>query len=629
MINRIAVCLFLTLGLGVAANAADKKPKPVAEDHYSPYVETAARNLYWGDTHLHSALSVDAAVLGRTRLSPKDAYRFARGETVTTTSGAQARLIRPLDFMLLSDHAEYLGLMRHIQEQNPLLLATETGKRWATMIGAGGKQLQAAMYEILMGLSQPDKINSKSLRESIWSEVTANADHYNEPGKFTAFIGYEWTATTPNADNLHRNVIFRDGAAMANKVLPFSSQDSMDPQQLWAYLQNYEAATGGKAMAIPHNGNLSNGLMFPDQSMSDPALTPEYAALRARWEPLYEVTQIKGDGEAHPLVSPDDEFADYETWDVGNLGSNPKPEGALAREYARSVLNSGLALEARLGSNPYQFGMIGSTDSHTGLATAREDNFWGKFSRFEPNAERTQEHVLPPPPDADDYKGLRGWQSAASGYAAVWAEENTRESLFAAMQRKEVYATTGSRIRVRFFGGWDYDKTLINDPRMPQRAYKEGVPMGGELQAVDGNSAPRFLATAMKDPDGANLDRLQIIKGWQSKDGKLHERIYDIALGGKGRSIGKDGRSSEAVGNTVNVEDASYSNSIGSAQLSAYWQDPDFDAAESAWYYLRVIEIPTPRWTAYDAKFFDLKLGDDVEMVTQERAYTSPIWYKP
>jgi hypothetical protein len=597
---------------------------------YSPYADTAfPNNVYWGDTHIHTAYSVDAAILGRTRLMPDQAYRFARGEQVTATSGQPAKLSRPLDFVVLSDHAAYLGMMQNIHSSNPLLLASEAGKRWHDAIRAGGKQRNTAMMEMLMGLSQADKIGSTELRQSVWQKVIDNAEQFNSPGQFTAFIGYEWTSSTADGDNLHRNVIFRDGAERAGKVLPFSAQDSMDPQDLWAYLADYENNTGGKIMAIAHNGNLSNGRMFAATSYRGDPIDADYVKTRLRWEPVYEITQIKGDGEAHPILSPDDEFADFENWDQGNLAAQPKPDGALETEYGRSALKLGLAHEQELGTNPFKFGLIGSTDSHTGLATANEDNFWGKFSKYEPSNNRLNPAVLPKNPDYPDAQALPGWKSVASGYAAVWAAENTREALFDAMQRKEVYATTGPRMTVRFFGGFGFNPADAHRPDFAAYGYLHGVPMGGDLEGAQNKGRPPgFLISALKDPDGANLDRLQVIKGWLDDNGQLQERIYDVAVSGK-RKIDKQGRARKPVGNTVDVADASYTNSIGTVQLTNYWQDPDFNPGHRAFYYVRVIEIPKPRWTAYDAKYYQLELDSEVQATVQDRAYTSPIWYTP
>jgi hypothetical protein len=402
--------------------------------------------------------------------------------------------------------------------------------------------------------------------------------------------------------------------------------DSDDPQDLWKYLETYEDKTGGNAIAIPHNGNLSNGLMFSGKTRSGEPIDRAYAAARIRWEPIIEVSQVKGDGETHPLLSTEDEFADYETWDVGNLdGSAAKEEWMLQYEYGRSALKLGLKLGQELGVNPYKFGLSAATDTHTALATTREENFFGKYQHTEPSPERHNREVIP----ADD-PSLRilTSQEVASGLTAVWARENTREALFEAMKRKEVYATTGTRIRVRVFGGWNFEPDDVVRPDFIAQGYRRGVPMGGDLISPPDSKSPSFMIRALRDPDGANLDRIQIIKGWLDKDGALQERIYDVAVS-DGREIGDDGRTTEKVGNTVDVANATYTNTIGDALMAAHWTDPDFDASEHAFYYVRVLEIPTPRWTTYDAAFFGIDLPDNVPATIQDRAYTSPIWYTP
>jgi hypothetical protein len=391
-------------------------------------------------------------------------------------------------------------------------------------------------------------------------------------------------------------------------------------------MDRYEEKTAGQVLAIAHNGNLSNGIMFPEtKAFTGKKIDKEYVEARAKRERLYEVTQIKGDGETHPFLSKNDEFADYETWDIGNLDlSVLKKDEMLRGEYARSALKIGLRLEDKLGTNPYQFGMIGSTDSHTGLATAEEDNFFGKHSGGEPSKDRYT-HPMAKMGD-NEYKG---YAPVASGWAAVWAQENTRASIFDAMQRKETYATTGSRMVVRFFGGWEFAENDAND-RQPARAgYVKGVPMGGDLSAQpDGKVAPTFLVAAMKDPISGNLDRIQIVKGWMDAKGELHEKIYDVAWSDDRKPDSRTGKL-PAVGNTVNVANATWTNTIGATELITVWKDPDFDAKQSAFYYARVIEIPTPRWTAYEAEFFKIEMPKEVPMITTERAYTSPIWYKP
>jgi hypothetical protein len=596
----------------------------VATPPFSPYAgRDFPTKVFWGDTHLHTAVSVDAGTM--CRVGQEDAFRFARGEEITTTHGLRAKLSRPLDFLVISDHAEMYGLMPQLLSGDPEVLATPTGKRWYEALQSGNyDRMFATAMEIVGSLSDdvPPIKSDKAVRNA-WQAYTALADKYNEPGRFTALIGYEWTAI--GGDNIHRNIIFRGNASVANRTVPFSQYDSKNPEVLWKHLEGFEKETGAEVIAIPHNGNLSNGRMFTVETFDGKPLTRDLAALRIKYEPLVEVTQIKGDGEAHPLLSPNDEFANYEKWDKANLnGTQAKKPEMLQWEYAREALKTGLKLEKQLGVNPYKFGMIGSTDSHTGMATAEEDNFFGKHSGVEPEPNRWKHVVIAAP---DPKFTIKGWQQAAGGYAGVWATENTRDAIFDAMKRKEVYATTGPRMTVRFFGGWDFtpDDTQT---RLPATiGYAKGVPMGGDLQKAPQGKAPTFLVAAMKDAYSGNLDRIQIIKGWLKADGKTEEKVYDVVWSGD-RKIGADGKL-PPVGNTVDVKNATWKNSIGSPELLAMWKDPEFDAKQSAFYYARVIEIPTPRWTAYDALRFGVKMSDDVPMTTQERAYTSPIWYTP
>ena len=420
----------------------------------------------------------------------------------------------------------------------------------------------------------------------------------------------------------------RGMATTARTILPFSQFDSADPEDLWDWMEQYEADTGDRLLAIPHNGNLSNGLMFDTVKLgSDEPLDINYAERRARFEPIYEVTQQKGDGETHPMLSPDDEFADFETWDKGQLGPTPKTVDMIPTEYARQALRDGLAYENSLGANPFKFGMIGSTDSHTSLSTPEEDNFFGKFVASEPGTDpaRFFEVVggVGGPEEAAQYT----WETGAAGLAAVWARENTREAIFDALARREVFATTGTRIRLRVFAGYEFVESDLPRSDFAAHGYENGVPMGGDLFAVPDGAAPRFLIRALRDPDGANLDRVQVVKGWLANDGSTEERVYDVAWSGD-RDIGADGKL-PPVGNTVDALNASWTNDIGQAILAAYWEDPDFDPTQRAFYYVRVLEIPTPRWTTYDAKFFDVDLPDGADIAIQERAYSSPIWFNP
>jgi hypothetical protein len=364
--------------------------------------------------------------------------------------------------------------------------------------------------------------------------------------------------------------------------------------------------------------------------MSGKRLNKAYAERRMQWEPIYEATQIKGDGEAHPLLSPNDEFADYYTWDKGDFGLNAKEPEMLPHEYARSALKLGLEQQAKIGANPFKFGMIGASDSHTSLASTREENYFGKFAGAEPGTEARFDDLVSQDlrPDNDGSLNVYHWESTASGLAGVWAKENTREALWDAMARREVYATTGTRMLVRVFAGWDFEPAEVQRPDFAVQGYARGVPMGGDLQKAEGGQAPRFMVRALRDPDGANLDRIQIVKGWLDEDGKSRERIYDIAVSDE-RTIGGDGRCRTPVGDTVDLEQATYTNSIGDALLAAYWEDPDFDPAQSAFYYVRVLEIPTPSWLVYDRKIYGLEIPKEAVLKQQERAYTSPIWYTP
>jgi len=597
---------------------------------YSPYAGwNYPMRVYWGDTHLHTAASMDAGAFG-CRLTPRDAYRFAKGEEITASSGQLVKLSRPLDFLVVADHSDNMGFFPDLFAGKPELLTDPTGRRWYDMLQSGkGAEAALDIISTFTGGNFPKALiysPGTPAYHSAWRETIKAADEANDPGRFTAFIGYEWTSTT-NGNNLHRNVIFRDNGKKVSLVEPFTvlpPLGSDNPRDLWKWMAAYEEKTGGEVLTIAHNGNLSNGRMFPIiESFTGKPIDREYAETRAKWERLYEVTQIKGDGEAHKFLSPNDEFASYEVWDKGNLDlSEPKKKEMLVFEYARSALKNGLKLEKELGVNPYKFGMVGSTDSHTALAAVEEDNFFGKATSSEPSSTRW-EHPFIKRGDL----AFMGWETVASGYAAVWATENTRRALFEAMERKEVYATTGPRMTVRFFGGWDFEPVDAETRNPAEPGYTKGVPMGGDLRNAPAGKSPAFLVAALKDPIGANLDRIQIIKGWLDDKGQVQEKVYDVVWSDD-RKPGKDGKL-PPIGNTVDVANATWTNTIGSPELITVWKDPDFDPKLNAFYYARVIQIPTPRWTAYDAKRFGIKMSKEVPMVTQERAYTSPIWYTP
>jgi hypothetical protein len=616
-----------TLDKAAAARAFPAKPP------YSPY---AGRDFptrpFFGDTHLHTSFSMDAGAFGA-RIGPRDAYRFARGEEITASSNQPVKLSRPLDFLVVADHSDNMGFFPDLFAGKPELLTHPTGRKWYDMIqsGKGGE----AAIEIIVAFSQgtfPKELmynpGTRAYRGA-WQETIAAAEKYNEPGRFTAVIGYEWTSNT-GGNNLHRNVIFRDNGDKASQVEPFTVYPpfgSDNPRELWKWMSAYEQKTGGSVLAIAHNGNLSNGRMFPIiESFTGKPVDREYVEQRAKWERLYEATQTKGDGEAHPFLSPNDEFANFERWDKGNLdGSVAKSKDMLEFEYARSALKTGLKLERELGTNPYKFGLVGSSDAHTGLAAMEEDNFFGKTTPQEPSPHRMTATFISNPKTGVK---VMDWEVSSSGYAAVWAKENSRASLWDAMQRKETYATTGPRMIVRFFGGWDFEARDAQNRLPAQIGYTKGVPMGGDLSIAPKGKAPTFLVAALKDPIGANLDRYQIIKGWLDKGGQLQEKIYDVAWSAGRKPDPKTGKV-PLVGSTVDVANATWTNSIGAPELIAVWRDPDFDPSQPAFYYGRVIEIPTPRWTAYDAKRFGVKPLAGTAMTITERAYTSPVWHTP
>lgn len=630
LIHMAVITIITSTSFASADSDAD------AVNKYSPMANAAhATNVYWGDSHLHTGLSLDAGLFGNT-LGPDDAYRLARGGKVIATSGLPVQLARPLDWLIVTDHTDLMGIATDIKKGTPNILANATARSWHEGFREGGAAAAAATFDLIKSFSQmtlPKQIVSdyspgSEVFGTVWSEIVNSAEEHNEPGLFTAFIGFEWTSL-PEGFNLHRNVILRDNAEMALKIQPPTTQPplgSTDPKSLYQWLEKYEGEFGGQAFAFAHNGNLSNGWMFPTQgTYHGGVVDEEYVTQRAKWEPHYEITQIKGDGEAHPYLSPEDEFADYETWDVGNLDiSQLKTPEMYKGEYAREALKQGLVLEARFGTNPYKFGVGGATDSHTSLATADENNFFGKATTVEPSKTRASQPFI-----SSKLGTIEGYALVASGYTGIWAHENSRAALFDAMERKETYGTTGPRMEVRFFGGWDFNSSDVHKSNAVDIGYAKGVPMGGDLTAQDDSKqAPSFMVAAMRDPLSGNLDRVQIIKGWLDNKGEVHERVYDVAVSG-GRKIDGNGRAKEVVGNTVDLETATWSNSIGATQLSTVWTDPHFDAAESSFYYVRVLEIPTPRWIVYDKVRLGADLPAEAELIGQERAYTSPIWYSP
>lgn len=584
------------------------------------------RNLYWGDLHLHSNYSLDAYGVGNTYVTPDEAYRFARGIPIYfKTLDTKVQIDRPLDFLAVTDHSDSLGIDAMVSSGDPQMEKTEIGR---TMLQAAKDK----PWTGLMGFSRAnrdlnvmEKVTTPEFRRSAWQREIEAADKNNIPGKFTTLFAWEWTAMVAGK-NLHRNVISNANAQQAGQFIPYAAGqfyslkgiDSNRPEDLWAWLDATSKRVGIDFIAIPHNSNISGGLMFDVVDSDGRPLDAQYARTRMRWESLVEITQTKGTSEVTPELAPSDEFAEFEVRRKLLIGTPVQPQAA---DYVRTALMRGLSFKDSLGVNPYKFGVIGATDNHIGMTSVEENNFHGKIA----SDARLSQHV---PVQGQRPVIFPDWEMSASGLTGVWADENTRDSLFAAMKRKEVYATTGTRISLRVFGGFSFDSRDARARDIAAVGYRKGVPMGGDLTAVPKGKAPSLLIYAVKDPTGANLDRIQVVKGWLDDKKQPQQQVYDVAWSGN-RKKGADGKV-PAVGNTVDISTALYTNSIGTAQLAAVWTDPDFKADQDAFYYARVLEIPTPRHSLYDA----VALGIDVSVTKepaaiQERAYSSPIWYTP
>ncbi|NNC99895.1 MAG: DUF3604 domain-containing protein [Gammaproteobacteria bacterium] len=600
--------------------------------------------LLWGDTHLHTSYSFDAFLNQNQSADPDTAYRWAKGlPVIHPYNRSRVQIETPLDFLVVADHAELMGVIRAIENDTDELGSAgffNDIKRWINtyfLLNAiedesgqdifikilpqapsnrGGDPVADPANELAIG-SFGDTVKTET---TAWHEIVDAAERHNQPGKFTSMIGWEWSSI-PTGANLHRVVITPDGGDKAKQFLPFGSDESQYPEDLWAWLEQTQANTGARFLAIPHNSNISKGYMFAETNLKGQPITPEYARRRISWEPLAEITQIKGDSETHPLLSPDDEFADFETYQF-YIQQTHEDYKVHKGDYVRSALLRGLELEQNVGVNPYKFGLIGSTDAHTGLASAEENNFWGKMAR-DSTPETKRSRLV-----REGGKSASGWNMAAEGLAAVWVSRNTREEIFAAFKRKEVYATTGPRIAIRVFAGWDFSESAVNAKDIAEIGYARGVPMGGDLtQASTAGATPQLLIRAVKDPRGANLDRLQVVKGWIAADGQAREKIFNVAWSGE-RELDTYGNLT-AVGNTVDESTAHYRNSIGSPEFSVLWTDPEFDPGRRAFYYVRVLQIPTPRHSLYDAVALQAELPEEGPAAIQERAYTSPIWYTP
>ncbi|MCB2065588.1 MAG: DUF3604 domain-containing protein [Erythrobacter sp.] len=610
-----------------ACNQLDAAPAPAQDARLANAAPAdlpadGDRELLWGDTHVHTRNSVDAFASGLASADIDTAYRFARGMPVVfPKTGQRVQIDQPLDFMVVADHAENLEMNVLIERGDPAVMATSLGQQWHALMESSGAQ---AMSRAIMGMTVPEaerpayfgEVTTDAIRQQAWNAQIDAAERNNVPGTFTAMIGWEWSST-PNMRNMHRVVMTNVDGDVARQFLPYSYYLSDRPEDLWQFFEQTRARTGADFLAMPHNSNLSDGRMFAMQDSDGQPFTADYARTRSRWEPVAEVTQYKGTSETHPQLSPQDEFAGFELRNMLLSGqATPVSEGS----YLRSALLNGLREEQRIGVNPFQLGLGGASDTHTGLSSQREDAFYGKMAEDFLPRERLGPGRLPSIfPNAE---------MSAGGLTGVWADHNDRQAIFDAFRRREVYATSGPRIRVRLFAGTGFTAADLDSPHFGQIGYRKGVPMGGTLLALPRGQAPQLAIVAARDPGEANLDRVQVVKGWVDAQGQAHERVFNVAWSGQ-RRLRADGTLPD-VGNTVDLHTARYTNSIGAAELSTLWTDPEFDPAQRAFYYVRVLQIPTPRQHVFDA----LALGIDpttldLPTTIRERAWSSPVWYRP
>lgn len=600
--------------------------------------------LLWGDTHLHTSYSFDAFLNQNQSADPDTAYRWAKGlPVIHPYNRTRVQIDTPLDFLVVSDHAELMGVIRAIKNDTAELddlgpidsvmrwfrtyvlldaIENETGRKIFAKIlpkapsNPGGDPVADPENILPIGAFG----NTLNTEITAWSEIVDAAERHNDPGAFTSLIGWEWSSI-PTGANLHRVVISPDGADKAKQYLPFGSDQSQYPEDLWQWLEDTQKETGSRFLAIPHNSNISKGYMFAETTLKGETITAEYAKRRMSWEPIAEITQFKGDSETHPDLSPDDEFADFEIY-PHYIQQTFEEYKARIGDYVRPALLRGLELEEKTGANPYKFGLIGSTDAHTGLSSAEETNFWGKMAKDSTPETKRSGFI------SGKNKTATGWSMAAQGLAAVWAEENNREAIYSAFKRKEVYATTGPRMTIRVFGGWDFDSSDVDSRDFAKIGYAKGVPMGGDLIRPSVESQqPGFLIRATRDPKGANLDRVQVVKGWVNADGNSEEKIYNI-IWSDDRELAENGKL-PALESTVDITVPTYTNTIGSPEFSVLWTDSDFNPEQRAFYYVRVLQIPTPRHSQYDAVALQIDTPEEGPAEIQERAYTSPIWYTP
>ncbi len=579
------------------------------------FSESPLRSVYYGETHMHTAYSLDAFI-GGTRQTPSDALRAAKGEAVIV-NGQPHKLRRPLDFAAVTDHAEYIGEMYSTMNEGAPGHEQELLKQLRALSDI--KEREAWFFKYVISNNRgttpkhPSFFAGQDTVKSAWKINVDAAQEHNDPGVFTALIAYEWSAA-PKGGNLHRNVLFR-----GDKVpdAPMSYIDINREEGLWDWMAMLEKK-GIQSLAIPHNSNASKGLMFNENDSKGNPITKEYAQTRAHFEPLIEMMQIKGNSEAHRSFWPADEFADFENADSLANYSGRKME---KKNFVRHGVVKGLAHQQKLGVNPYPLGFIGGTDNHNGMMSdVDEDNFVGGHGPEDGTVEARR--------SGEVGSWIQGKDLSIGSLSGVWATSNTRAGIFDAMRAKETFATSGPRMAVRFFAGWNYADDLHTKSDMLERAYAGGVPMGGSLKAMSkGGKTPKFMVFVSKDALGANLDRIQIVKGWVDVKGETHDKVFDVVWSGN-RVVNSAGKI-PAVGNTVDLATATYRNTIGSSELATVWTDPEFDASQPALYYVRTLEIPTPRWSTYDSVRAGLPLMEDVAAVIQERAWTSPIWYQP
>ena len=633
-ISRFLILLLVILLIGIAVfvwffHLREKEHKYTDAPVLKTIVQTGQtaeynenRNVYWGDLHIHTSWSFDAFV-NNVRTTPDDAYNFGKGAAIDHISGQKIQIKRPLDFMAVTDHSEYMGTFKQmLDEKNPLSQLDLAKSVTSTDPKVSRRTFMRVAFSAAMSWPFKELVDQE-LMKSVWQRVVEAADRHYTPGQFTTFPAYEWTAGKANylssrreGQPIHRNVIFKGGKVSG---VPFSGFNSKNPEKLWAWMDK-ERTKGVEVMAIPHNANMSNGVMYT--TFDGKPLTAAYAQSRARNEHINEVVQMKGQSMSHPILAPNDEFADFELYPYTSSLKKPRPLSQPKNSYARDALKEGLAYEQSLGTNPFKFGFIGSTDGHNSAGASDEDNYFGKVGINDPTPESRLAEK--------SYGTLPPKFKSAAGIAGVWAKENTREAIYEAMVRKETFATSGPRIQLRFFAGWNLEIDSLSDNDWIPTAYENGVAMGGDLKGQESgerSESPTFIIQAIKDAEGANLDRVQMVKGYLDDNGEPQENIFEVIWAGD-RTIGTDGKL-PTIGNTVDIPNASYSNDIGAVSFDMIWTDPDFDASQSAFYYLRVLEIPTPRWTTFDAKTLGVAPPTDVPATIQERAWSSPIWYTP